>query len=689
MKSVNRHSALLCFILLILVSSDILSQVRSEINGNNKPIDPENLDTSIDPNKDFYEYSNGSWMKNNPIPPEYSSWSSWSELRNKNNEKQRIILEQATTVSSAAKVSNLQKLGDLYFTAMDTVTIEKIGMEPMKEDLAKIDAIQSAEDFQRVFAYLKTFRNGGLFSFFAGQDDKNSQNVILQLFQGGLGLPDRDYYLKDDERSKKLRAGYMEYMSRMFTLIGYDDMSSVNTARKIMDIETRLANASMSRVDMRDAEATYHLMKLDELKSLTPDFSWDILFNEIGLTGKSKFDNGLIVGQPEFFKEVNRMMTDVNIEDWKNYLKWNLVRWSADKLSSDFVNEDFNFSNKTMRGVEEQRERWRLSLDFVNSAMGEPLGKIFVEKNFTPETKAKALEMVKNIKESFAERIKNNEWMSPGTKEEALKKLSKFDVKIGYTDEWKDYSGLQIDRSSFYGNMKKAAAYNLKLNLDKIAKPVNMKEWGMTPQTVNASYNGSKNSITFPSGIMQPPFFDPNADDAVNYGGIGAVIGHEMTHGFDDQGRKYDGDGNMRDWWTQQDADNYKTRTDKLAKQYSSYVAIDSLHVNGELTLGENIADLGGMLISYYAFKKTLSGKDNLLIEGFTPEQRFFLAYSQLWRENRRPDAVRLQVNTDPHSPGEFRVNGVMPNMKEFMNAFNGKPGDPMVNDAEKIVVIW
>lgn len=689
MKSVNRHLALLWFILLLLVSSDLLSQVKSEKNGNYKPIDPANLDTSIDPNTDFYEYSNGSWMKNNPIPPEYSSWSSWSELRNKNSEKLRIILEQAATVSSASKVSNLQKLGDLYYTAMDTITIEKLGMEPMKEDLAMIDAIQSIEDFQKVFSYLKTFRNGGLFSFFAGQDDRNSENVILQLFQGGLGLPDREYYLKDDDRSKNIRNKYMEYISSLFMLIGYDKMSSVNTAQKIMDIETRMANASMSRVEMRDAEASYHLLKYDELISLTPDFSWEILFNELGINDKNKFVNGVIVGQPEFFKELNRMMSDVSIEDWKNYLKWNLVRWSADKLSTDFATADFNFSNKTLRGVEEQRDRWRLSLDFVNSAMGEPLGQLFVEKNFTPETKAKAIEMVKNIKESFAERIKNNEWMSPGTKEEALKKLSKFDVKIGYTDEWKDYSGLQIDRSSFYGNMKKATAYSLKLNLDKIAKSVNMKEWGMTPQTVNASYNGSKNSITFPAGIMQPPFFDPNADDAVNYGGIGAVIGHEMTHGFDDQGRKYDGDGNMRDWWTQQDADNYKARADKLANQYSSYIAVDSLHVNGMLTLGENIADLGGMLISYYALKKTLSGKDIALNEGFTPEQRFFLAYSQLWKENRRPDAVRLQVNTDPHSPGRFRVNGVMPNMTEFMQAFNGKPGDPMVNDAEKRVVIW
>ena len=688
MKNVNRHIALLCLV-LFLVSSDVLSQVKSESSGNYKPIDPANLDTSIDPNTDFYQYSNGSWMKNNPIPPEYSSWSSWSELRDKNSEKLRIILEQAATVSSASKVSNLQKLGDLYYTAMDTVTIEKLGMDPMKEDLAKIDAIQSIEDFQKVFSYLKTFRNGGLFSFFAGQDDKNSENVILQLFQGGLGLPERDYYLKEDDRSKNIRNKYVEYMSSLFTLMGYDKMSSVNTAQKIMDIETRMANASMDRVQIRDAEASYHLLKYDELISLTPDFSWEILFNELGLNDRSKFINGVIVGQPEFFKELNRMMSDVSIEDWKNYLKWNLVRWAADKLSSDFATAAFNFSSKTLRGVEEQRERWRLGIDFVNGSMGEPLGQIFVEKNFTPETKAKALEMVKNIKESFAERIKNNEWMSPGTKEEALKKLGKFEVKIGYTDEWKDYSGLQIDRSSFYGNMKKAAAYNLKLNLDKISKPVNMKEWGMTPQTVNASYNGSKNSITFPAGIMQPPFFDPNADDAVNYGGIGAVIGHEMTHGFDDQGRKYDGEGNMRDWWTQQDADNYQDRADKLSKQYSSYIAVDSLHVNGKLTLGENIADLGGLLISYHALKKTLSGKDIALIEGFTPEQRFFLAYSQLWRENRRPDAVRLQVNTDPHSPGRFRVNGVMPNMTEFMQAFNGKPGDPMVNDSEKRVVIW
>jgi putative endopeptidase len=662
---------------------------QSDDYGNYKPIDPANLDTSVDPNIDFYEYSNGGWIRNNPIPPEYSSWSSWNEVIDRNNEKLRLILEQASSHGSASKGSNIQKLGDLYFTAMDTAGINKLGMDPMREDLERIDAVQSMEDFQKVLSYLKTFRNGGIFSFFAGQDDKNSQNVILQFFQGGLGLPDRDYYLKDDESSKKLRAQYMEYMTNMFKLMGSDEMTSADAARKVMEIEMRLARASMNRVESRDAEATYNFMKLEDLKSLTPDFSWDILFDELGINDKINFDNGVVVGQPDFFKEFNRMITDVDIEDWKNYLRWNLVRWSADKLSSDFENESFNFNNKILRGVEEQRERWKTSLSFVNSAMGEPLGQIFAENNFTPETKAKALEMVENIKQSFAERIMINDWMSAETKAEALKKLGKFDVNIGYTDEWKDYSGLDIDRSSFYGNMKKATAYSQKLNLDKLAKPVNMKEWFMLPQTVNASYSGSRNSITFPAGIMQPPFFDPDADDAVNYGGIGAVIGHELTHGFDDQGRKYDGDGNMRDWWTEQDAKNFKERADKLVEQYNSFEVMDSLHVNGKLSLGENIADLGGLIISYHAFKKTLQDKDLLLIDGFTPEQRFFLAYSQIWKRNQRPESLRLQVNTGPHSPGKFRVNGVVPNMVEFMEAFDGKPGDPMVNDSDNRVVIW
>ncbi|MDQ3020465.1 MAG: M13 family metallopeptidase [Bacteroidota bacterium] len=652
-------------------------------------INPENIDKTVDPNFNFYDYSNGTWLKNNPVPPEFSRWGTWNQVIERNNEILKQILEGASTNRSASAGSYLQKLGDLYFTAMDTVTIEKEGMNPVKDDLAKIDAIQSKDDFQKVFSYLKSFRNGGIFFFFAAQDDKNSQNVILQLFQGGLGLPDRDYYLKDDEKSKKLKDQYGEFILKMFALMGNDEMTSANIARKILDIETRLAKSSMTRLEMRDPEAMYHLMKLNELKSLTPNFNWDVLLNEIGLSQDSKFDKGVIVAQPEFFKEVDRMINDVSIDDWKNYLKWNLVRWAADKLSSDFENVNFDFYSKALRGTQQQQSRWKQSVEFAGNAMGEPLGQIFVEKYFTPETKAKAMEMVNNIKNEFGERLKNNEWMSETTKKEALKKLSTFKVKIGYTDDWKDYSGLEIDRSSFYNNMKRAAIYNMKLNLDKIGMPVNPDEWGMTPQTVNASYNSSKNDITFPAGIMQPPFYDPNADDAVNYGAIGAIIGHELTHGFDDQGRLYDGDGNLRDWWTEADAKNFKARADKLAAQFSRYLVIDTMHVKGELTLGENIADLGGMVTSYYALQKSLEGKEKKIIDGFTPEQRFFLGFSQIWRNNSRPEALRLQVNTDPHSPGKFRVIGTISNMEEFMKAFNGKPGDPMVRDAGERVVIW
>ncbi len=688
MNNILKNSTLLCFIFTLLINCRSYTQIQSGDNINNKPINPANIDITVDPNADFYQYSNGNWLKNNPIPPEYSRWSSWSELIEKNNDKLKIILEEAAQ-GHAPKGSNLQKLGDLYFTAMDTVTIGQQGIEPLKDDLARIDAIQSKEDFQKVFSYLKSFRNGGIFSCFAGQDDMNSENVIFQIFQSGLGLPDRDYYLKDDDKSKELREKYMQFMSKLFILAGNDQLTAMNIVSKVMDIETRLAKASMSRSEMRQAEATYHLMTLDELKSLTPNFSWEILFSEIGLSDKSKFDKGINVGQPEFFKEADRMIADISIDDWKNYLKWNLLRWSADKLSSEFADASFDFYSKALRGTEKQQVRWKLSLDFINSAIGEPLGQKFAEKFFTPDTKAKAMEMVNNIKESFKERIMINEWMSEDTKKEALKKLGTFNVKIGYTEDWKDYSRLEIDRSSFYNNMKRAAAYNMKLNLDKIAKPVEKGEWFMLPHTVNASYSASKNDITFPAGIMQPPFYDPNADDAVNYGGIGSVIGHEITHGFDDQGRKYDAEGNLKDWWTDEDAEKFTARADKLVKQFNSYLVVDTFHVNGELTLGENIADLGGLIVSYHALQKTLKGKDEVLIDGFTPDQRFFLGFSQIWRVNSRPEALRLQVNTDPHSPGKFRVIGTISNVQEFMKAFNGKPGDSMINDEIERVVIW
>ena len=676
------------FIIIVLFSIFWFGTVRLQVK-TGSALDLNDLNTTVDPNVDFYEYSNGNWLKNNPIPPEYSSWSSWSEIRNENKEILKKILESASKDKNVSQGSNRKKLGDLYYMAMDTVTLEKEGISPLKNDLAKIDAIGSREDFLKVFAYMKSFGSGGLFRLSAGQDDKNSNNVILNLFQGGTSLPEKDYYLKEDEKSKKVRSQYAEFITNIFALLGYDKNASLKNAQRIIDIETRFAKASMGRVEMREPEATYHMMTLDEVKSLTPDFSWDILFGELGLADRSLFDKGIIVGQPEFFKELNRMISDVSLDDWKIYLKWNLARSASNKLNSAFEDENFNFNSKVLRGTEQKDLRWKRSIDIVESVMGEPLGKLFAEERFSPDTKTKALVMVENIKTAFRERLKVNEWMSEATKKEALKKLSLFTVKIGYTDKWKDYSGLQTDRNSLYENLKNAAVYNLKLNFDKIGKPVNKDEWFITPQTVNAYYSASKNEIVFPAGIMQPPFFDPDADDALNYGGIGAVIAHEITHGFDDQGRKFDGEGNLKDWWTESDSKNFKERTDKLVKQYSGYVATDSLYINGELTLGENIADLGGALISYDALQNSLKGKDIKQIDGFTQQQRFFLAFSRIWKSNMRPEVIRLLVNSDTHSPNKFRVKGTLSNVPSFKDAFSGKDGDPMINDITKRVVIW
>lgn len=679
-------------ILLILLAGIFF---RNEIlfsqsnDGMRSGVDPGDLNNSIDPNSDFFDFACSNWFEKNPIPGENSRWGTWDVIIEKNNEVLRSILEKAAANTSATNGSLEQKLGDLYYTAMDTVKIDKEGIAPLAKYLAMIDGISNKDEFQKVLAYLKSIGTGGVFSFRAGQDDKNSNNVILNFYQSGLGLPGKEYYTKDDENSVKTREKYMEFMNKIFVLMGNDNSTAGNISSKIMDIEKRMAAASMTRLEMRPAEATYHLMTLQEVRDLMPDYNFDILFTQIGLDDKSKFDKGINVGQPEFFKEINRMLTDVNIDDWKNYLKWNLVRNNADKLSADFENANFDFYGKTLRGSEVQKPRWKKSISFVEAAMGEPLGQLFVELKFKPETKAKALDMVNNIKESFKDRINQNEWMSDATKKEALKKLSTFTVKIGYTDKWKDYSGLEMDRVSFVDNMIRASEYRMKLNLDKIGKPVDKNEWFMYPQTVNAYYSASNNEIVFPAGIMQPPFFDPEVEDAVNYGGIGAVIGHEISHGFDDQGRKYDGDGNLKDWWTEEDADNFKKRADMLAKQYSGYQAVDSYYVDGNLTLGENIADLGGLITAYHAYMKTIDYNDEIKIDGFTPSQRFFIGFAQMWRSNYRPEMLTMLVKTDSHSPPKFRVNGTIYNIPEFMKAFGGKEGDPMVNSKDKIVVIW
>jgi putative endopeptidase len=632
---------------------------------------------------------NGNWLKNNPIPAEFGRWGSFIILAEETNKSLKTILENAARSADAAKGSSVQKIGDIYYTGMDSATIESQGYKPIVPFLDMINSVCCKDKLFEAIGYLHSYRLGSLFGFYAGQDKKSSNDVIPQLSQGGLGLPDRDYYTKTDAKSIEIREKYVQHIVNLFRLIGNDEQTSRTNADIIMKIETRLANSSMTKLQLRDPEATYNKMNLDELKKLTPDFYWDVYFKTLGLEDKSNFEKGINVGMKDFFTEVNKMINEVSLDDWKVYFNWHIVNRTADLLSSDFVNEDFDFNSRIMGGVKQMQPRWKRILGMVNRSAGELLGKVYVDKMFSPKAKERALEMVNNITATLRERIQNLSWMNDKTKEAALYKLSKFNVKIGYPDKWRDYTGLKINRESFFDNMMKASNFSVNFNLNKIGKPVDRDEWGMTPQTINAYYNPSKNEIVFPAAILQPPFFDADADDALNYGGIGAVIGHEITHGFDDQGRKYDGEGNMKDWWTDEDGNKYKELANTVAEQFDNYTVLDSIRVNGKFTLGENIADLGGLTISFYALEKALKGKEKPVIDGFTPEQRFFISWAQVWRINVTPELSLNFINNDPHSPGIHRVNGPLSNMAEFNTAYNLKEGDNMVRPTDKRVVIW
>ncbi len=531
---------------------------------------------------------------------------------------------------------------------------------------------------------------GNSFAVFAGQDDKNSANVIPNFFQGGLTLFDRDYYLKEDARSVEIRQKYLEHMTKMFSLTGIDEATSKSYAQRILAFETEWAANCMPRVNMRNPDSTYHKMSMEDFQAMTPNINWAVYYNEVKANG-SIFDNGVNVATPRFFAFINdKFGAGANvIDDWKLYLKWKLITSTADFLSSDFANEDFNFFSKYLSGIQEQQPRWKEALGFVNGTMAEALGKLYVDKNFSPEAKAKVNSMVQNILATLKERVEGLEWMSSETKEQAYRKLSTFKVKMGYPDKWKDFSALEINRSNtLFENMLNGRRFNYRRNLNKIGQPVDKEEWGMFPHLVNASYNSSKNDITFPAGILQPPFFDINADDAVNYGGIGGVIGHEITHGFDDSGRRYDADGNLKDWWTSEDAAKYIVKADGVVEQFNEYVAIDSLHVNGELTLGENLADLGGMSIAYYAFEKTLTGNEPL-IDGFTPKQRFFLSWATVWRDNMTDQELKNRLKTDPHAPGKFRGFAPLTNFQPFYDAFGIQDTDPIARPRDKRINIW
>ncbi|HCA43138.1 MAG TPA: peptidase M13 [Bacteroidetes bacterium] len=680
MKNIFAVIFLICFV------TNLFSQSSNNIV-KVKGVSLDNMDLSVNPAEDFYKFANGNWIKNNPVPPEYSRWGAFSEITKSNESLLISILEEAM-ISNSPLGTNKQKLGDLYFTAMDTVKIENLKFTPLLPLFEKINSVKNNDDLIKIIGYLHQMGIGNSFGFFASQDARNSSNVIPMFYQGGLTLPDKDYYLSTDKRSEEIRKKYIDHISKMLILTGVDDEIALTDANKIFNFEKMLAEKYMSRVTQRNPDSTYHKMNLSEFKSLSPSVNWDVYFNETGLNENS-FSNGTNVGQPRFYAFLNDLFNSNLTEDWKLYLKWKVLNSFAEFLSSEFVNENFNFFSAFLSGIKEQEPRWKKSLGVINRSLGEALGELYVAKAFSPESKSKILNMVDNIKDALRESLNKLDWMEDKTKEQALRKLSTFKVKIGYPDVWRDYSAMNINRNSLVDNIIESRKFNFRRMMNKIGKPVDLYEWGMNPQTVNAYYSATKNEIVFPAGILQPPFFDANADDAVNYGGIGGVIGHEIGHGFDDAGRKFDADGNLNDWWTPEDNKRYNKLADKVVDHYSSIIVIDSSAVNGELTLGENLADIGGMSLAYYALEKSLKNKKPELIDGFTPQQRFFISWATIWRNTITDDGLRLQLKTDSHSPGVVRGVAPLLHFKPFYEAFNIPDNAPIALPVENRVKIW
>jgi len=642
------------------------------------------MDRSVQPCDDFYQFANGGWLKRAKMPPAYSRYGGFEELSDRNLAAVHRILDDAVLKAKTEPAGDVGLLATFYGTCMDSATAEALGTGPIQPQLLRVGNLSAKSALAVETARLHADGVGALF-FLGGQADPgNSDVVITTLNQGGLGLPDRDYYLKPDPPSETIRREYVAHVARTFQLLGDDATTADAGARKVMDLETALARASITRVQQRDPKATYNKMPLTQLRKLCPAFDWDAYLAE----SRAPSVSWVNVRTPGFFAALDTLIRTTPVVTWRAYLRWHLARMASPYLSAKFVNEDFRFE-QVLSGAKEMLPRWRRCMATTDRLLGEPLGQEYVRTYFTPETKARALEMVKNLEAALKDRIQGLAWMSDSTKAQALTKLAAFGEKIGYPDHWRDYSGLTLETGPFVANVERATRFERAYRLGKINGPVDRAEFNMTPPTVNARYSPSLNDILFPAGILQPPFFDPNADDALNYGGIGTVIGHEMTHGYDDSGRQYDARGNLRDWWTPEDARRYKERTDKIVAQYDAYTVADTVHLNGRLTLGENVADLGGLTVAYAALEKALAGKPRPLIDGFTPEQRFFLAYARLWRQLVRPEESRRRVATDPHSPGIWRVKGPLSNMPQFFEAFGCKEGAPMVRPEDKRTAIW
>jgi putative endopeptidase len=687
---IKRFSLVLTGTLCLAVSAFAVgghakSKPRHTTTHPKKFIDPANMDTSIKPGDDFYDYANGNWIKNNPIPGKETRWGSFNILHQDNTDKLLGLLREVSTATGQPKGSLKQRVGDLYASGMDSVTIEKRGFTPIIPDLQRVDNISDLNGVENELVYERVNGEGNpLFRFGVGQDDKHPNVNIVNFDQGGTTLPDRDYYLKTDARTLKIQDAYKTYIISLFTLTGASADDAQKNAATILSMETILAKAQLSRVAMRDPNVTYNKFSVTGFDKITPHLDWTQLLPEL----KAFKQDTVLVGEPAFFKVADSLLAATPVADWKVYLKWNILKGSAGYLSSPFVDASFKFS-QALSGQKVQTPRNERMAGLVDGSLGELLGQLYVEKYFTPAAKAYMLKLVNNLKITLGDRIKRLDWMSPETKAHALKKLAAFTVKIGYPDKWQTYDGIVIDRNDYAGNLRSIGVWRYNYMVSQLGKPVDKKRWGMTAPTVNAYYSPGNNEIVFPAGILQFPFFDFNADDAVNYGGIGAVIGHEMTHGFDDQGRRYDGDGTLRDWWTKTDADKFKVRADQVVNQYNGFTVLDTIHVNGKLTLGENLADLGGINIAYEAFKKTKEGHSKKKINGFTPDQRFFLSWAQVWRGSQRPEAAAQRILTDPHSPEQYRCNAPISNMDAWYAAFNVKPGNKNYKKPADRIKVW
>ena len=677
MAKINRVSLAAAGLLVLGAASGAQAQSGTALG-----VDTTGFDRGVRPQDDFFAFVNGGWIRNTQIPADRTSTGTFLLLRDNAQAALRAIIDSVSAGTNAPG-SEGQKVGDLYRSFMDTARIEQLGITPLRADMDRIAAVTGREQYPELFAAMRRTGVGIPFSFGVGQDQGNSSRYAVTVSQSGLGLPDRDYYLGDDARNAGIRQAYTTYLETLFRLGGNADPAGA--ARRVLAFETSLARVQWDRTRNRDRNATYNPMAVGDLQGRTPGFRWAPFFQAAGVSGL----DSVIVRQPDYFNAVDALLASTPVDDVKTYLTARLMDGAASYLGRDFREARFAFRGRVLSGQEQERPRWQLGVGAVEGALGEAVGELYVARHFSPESKARMEELVANLMVAYREAIDELEWMSPATRAQAQDKLASFTVKIAYPDEWRDYSALEIRPDDLLGNIRRATAFEYAEMIGRLGQPVDRTEWGMTPQTVNAYYNPVNNEIVFPAAILQPPFFNLQADDAVNYGAIGAVIGHEISHGFDDQGRKSDGQGNLRDWWTPEDAAAFEQRATMLADQYSAFEPIPGARVNGRLTLGENIGDVSGVAIAYRAYRKSLEGRQAPVIGGFTGDQRFFLGYAQVWRSMAREQALRQQLLTDPHSPGMYRTNGVLVNLPAFYEAFNVQPGDGMYQAPERRVKIW